>query len=67
MNTIRELFAKRIDRQIEEVIKVDQADEATVHDELNEYILTESIGDQFITVYKAIAEAPSEPTEGIGV
>ncbi len=67
MNTIRELFAKRIDRQIEEVIKVDQADEATVHDELNEYILTESIGDHFITVYKAIADAPSEPTEGIGV
>ena len=67
MNTIRELFAKPIDRQIEEVIKVDQADEATVRDELEEYILTQSIGDHFITVYKAIADAPAEPNEGIGI
>lgn len=67
METIRELFAKRIDRRIEEVIKVDQTDEATVLDELQEYVLTESIGDHFNTVYKAIADARSEPHEGIGI
>lgn len=67
MNSIRDLFSKRIDRRIEEVIKVDQADEETVLDELQEYVLTESIGEHFTTVYKAIADAPSEPHEGIGI
>ena len=67
METIRELFSKPIDRRIEEVIKVDQADEKTVLDELQEYVMTESIGDHFTTVYKAIADAPSEPHEGIGM
>ena len=65
METIRELFAKPIDRRIEEVIKVDQTDEATVLDELQEYVITESIGEHFNTVYKAIADAPAEPHEGI--
>jgi len=64
---IKELFAKPIDRHIEEVIKVDQADEATVYQELEEYILTESIGDHFLTVYQAIADAKREPHEGIGI
>ena len=67
METIRELFAKRIDRRIEEVIKVDQHDEETVRDELQEYVMTEAIGDHFTIVYKAIADAPSEPHEGIGI
>ncbi len=64
---IRDLFAKRVDRRIEEVIKVDQADEATVEDEIREYVATDSLKDHFVTVYKAIAEAPAEPHEGIGV
>jgi hypothetical protein len=67
MDTIRQLFAKPIDRRIEEVIKVDQADEQTVHDELQEYIITSSIGDHFISVFHAIADAPAEPHEGIGI
>jgi hypothetical protein len=67
METIREVFSKPIDRRIEEVIKVDQTDEATVLEELQEYVITESIGDHFTTVYKAIADAQSEPHEGIGI
>lgn len=67
METIRDLFSKRIDRRIEEVIKVDQADEETVLDELQEYVITESIGDHFTTVNKAVADAQSEPHEGIGI
>lgn len=67
MKTIRELFARDINRKIEEVIKVDQADEATVRDEIDEYVVTESIRDHYRTVYKAIAEAPAKPHEGIGV
>ena len=64
---IKDLFAKPIERRIEEVIKVDQADEETVYQELEEYVLTESIGDHFLTVYRAIAEAKREPHEGIGI
>ncbi len=67
MEVIRDLFAKEIDRRIEEVIKVDQTDEATVHNELQEYVITESIADHFITVFRAIADAPAEPHEGIGI
>jgi len=65
--TIRELFAKPIDRRIEEVIKVDQADEATVADEIREYVVTDALKEHFATVYRAVAEAPTDPHEGIGV
>ena len=67
MKFIRELFAKDIERHIEEVIKVDQADEATVYEELQEYAITQSIGQHFVDVYRAMADAASEPHEGIGV
>ncbi len=67
MQTIGELFSKDIRRHIEEVIKVDQADAATVRNELEEYVATDSIQDHFVTVYKAVAEAKTEPHEGIGV
>ncbi len=40
---IKELFALDIERPIEEVIKVDQGDAQIVHDEISEYIVTESI------------------------
>jgi hypothetical protein len=38
--TIKDLFANDISRRIEEVIKVDQADEQIVRDELDEYVVT---------------------------
>jgi hypothetical protein len=67
MLKVKEIFAKDIARKIEEVIKVDQSDEAVVRDELTEYVVTDSIRDHFIRVYDAVAEAPSKPHEGIGV
>lgn len=67
MKKIAELFEKSIDRPIEEVIKVDQANERAVATEIDEYIPTESIRDQFAMVFKEIAEAPAHPREGIGV
>ncbi len=67
MQQIRELFSKPIDRRIEEVIKVDQTDEQTVRDELDEYVITQSIGDHFNSIFHAIADAPANPNEGIGV
>jgi len=64
---IKELFAKKIDRKIEEVIKVDQHNEQVVLNEMEEYIVTEAIRDHFVTVYDEIAKSPSDPREGIGV
>ena len=67
MNKIGELFEKPIDRTIEEVIKVDQTDESSVRTEIEEYIATDSIRDQFVEVYREIASGPARPREGIGI
>jgi len=67
MSTIGNTFQNPIDRTIEEVIKVDQANEGAVRTELNEYVATESIQNQFASVLKEIAEGASTPREGIGM
>ncbi|HOF49493.1 MAG TPA: BREX system P-loop protein BrxC [Verrucomicrobiota bacterium] len=67
MKTIAELFERPVDRTIEEVIKVDQANEAAVRSEIDEYIVTDSIRGQFQEVYREIAGGPAAPREGIGI
>lgn len=67
MKTIGELLSRDLDRKIEEIIQVDQADEESVYSEITEYIATDSIRDQYESMLKAIAEAPSEPHESVGV
>ena len=67
MKTIREIFSKPIDRTIEEVIKVEQADEKAVLVELDEYIPTEYLREQYSRVYEEIASGPANPREGIGI
>ena len=67
MKIIREIFAKPIDRTIEEVIKVEQADEKAVLIELEEYIPTDYLREQYVRVYGEIASGPSNPREGIGI
>lgn len=67
MKNIKHIFAKPIDRPIEEVIKVEQANEVAVAIEINEYVATDSIRRQFAEVYKEIAEGPASPKEGIGI
>ena len=59
MTRIAELFERPIDRPIEEVIKVDQANEKAVATEIDEYVATDSIRDQFVAVLREIAEGPS--------
>jgi hypothetical protein len=65
--TIKDLFANRIDRRIEEVIKVDQADEQIVRDELDEYVVTDSIRSHFTEILERYWETPKKPHEGIAV
>jgi hypothetical protein len=67
MNKIREIFAKPIERTIEEVIKVQQADEKAVLIELDEYVPTDFLQEQYARLFEEIASAPSNPREGIGI
>lgn len=67
MELIRSLFTKPIDRKIEEVIKVDQANEEAVLNELNEYVATDSIKEHFRAVYDEIIQTAKNPREGIAV
>ena len=67
MKTIGDLLSRDLSRKIEEIIQVDQAEEQSVHDEITEYVATDSIRQQYHQLFKAIAEAPAEPHEGVGV
>jgi len=67
MNTIGDLLTRDLSRKIEEIIQVDQADEQSVHDEITEYIATDSIREQYQHLLKAVADAPGDPHESVGV
>jgi hypothetical protein len=64
---IRELFAGDIYRRIEEVIKVDQTDEAILREELSEYVLTDAIRDHYRHILHSYYETRNKPHEGIAV
>ena len=64
--TVKELFASDIHRRIEEVIKVDQADEQIIKDELAEYVVTNSLRGHFIDILEQYRETPNKPHEGVG-
>ena len=65
--TMKELFASDIHRRIEEVIKVDQADEKILKDELAEYVVTDSLRGHFVEILEQYREMPNKPHEGVGV
>ena len=67
MQTIEDLLHRDLSRRIEEIIQVHQADEQSVYDEITEYVATDSIREQYYQLFRAIADAPSEPHESIGV
>src|SRR6266478_5204023 len=67
MTTIADLLKRDLSRKIEEIIQVDQADEQSVHDEITEYVATDSIREQYDQLFRAVAEAPSDPHESVGV
>lgn len=67
MKTIGDLLTRDLSRKIEEIIQVDQADEQSVHAEISEYVATDSIREQYHHLLKAVAEAPADPHESVGV
>lgn len=64
---IRELFFRDIDRKIEEVIKVDQTDEAILREELEEYVVTKSIRRSYLEILEEYAQRPNQPSDAVGV
>jgi Family of unknown function (DUF6079) len=67
LSAIKMLFASDIHRRIEEVIKVDQTDEDIIRDEINEYVVTDTIRSYYTRIYEAYGETPNKPHEGIAV
>lgn len=67
MTRIAQLFAREIDRRIEEVIKVDDSDEGRVREELAEYVVTPSLEKQQASILEAYMEAYRKPHEGTAV
>ncbi|RBP18153.1 hypothetical protein DFR50_10197 [Roseiarcus fermentans] len=67
MPQIATLFANDINRQIEEVIKVDQTAEAVVASEVEEYVVTDAIKRHFVEVFERYQETPQKPHEGIAI
>lgn len=60
---IAELFRRDIHRTIEEVVKVDLADEAVIATELDEYVATDHILEEFEKVLDAYQETINTPNE----
>ncbi|MCA8001353.1 BREX system P-loop protein BrxC [Burkholderia metallica] len=61
---IKDLFAKRIDRPINGVIKADQRDDASIWQELDEYVATKEVTEylrNFFDAYLATAANPNDP------
>jgi hypothetical protein len=67
MTQIADLFASDINRQIEEVIKVDQTAEDIVAGEVDEYVVTDAIKRHFVDVLERYQETPLKPHEGIAI
>jgi hypothetical protein len=64
---IGQLLERDFSKPIEEIIKVNNADEQTVYTELTEYVATDRIKEHYRRLLKAMVDAKSTPTEGIGV
>ncbi len=64
---IRELLERDLSQKIAEVIQVDQVDQQSVYTELNEYVVTKRIREEYHGLLRAMADAPSDPDEGVGV
>ena len=59
---IAEIFQHDLDREIKEVIKVDESDSADVADEIREYVVTDHIHDAFTEVLDQYQESILTPT-----
>jgi len=64
---ISSLFASDITRDIEEVIKVDQTNEAIIRSEIDEYIVTDAIAGHYVEILERYDATFNKPHEGIAI
>jgi len=66
---IKEMFQKDINRPINGVVKADQDDEATIFQELDEYVITKELDKHFRTFFDSYVKDPLDAvkTNNIGV
>jgi len=64
---LRTIYRSDIDRDINGVIKVAQDDEASIRQELSEYIITRELRRHFTTFLNNYEQSIGEPTDKIGV
>jgi len=69
MTLIRDILERDLSQKIAEIIKVNQADEETVYEEITEYIVTDNIRQQYHSILEAISKAPQthQTDENIGI
>ena len=64
---IRDMFVDDINRKINGVIKVDQAADEVIEQELCEYVITKELKKHFITFFDYYSDSFTHPTADIGV
>ena len=64
---LKEIFYKKIDRDIKGVIKIGQDDDANVYQELEEYVVTRELSRHFGTFFDAYKKSINDYTDKMGV
>lgn len=64
---IEQLFKKDINRDIQGVIKIGQEEQENIHQELEEYVVTEELSSHFDTFFNAYRKSYQSPTDKVGV
>jgi len=60
--TIKDLFFKPLDRSINGVVKADQSDDATVWQELEEYVVTNELEKHFRDFFESYSTDLKDPS-----
>ena len=67
MEIIRDVLARDLNKKIEEIIQVDQIDDQSILNEIEEYVVTGSIKSQYEEILKDLADYKSDPHKKIGI
>lgn len=67
MEIIRDVLARDLNKKIEEIIQVDQIDDQSILNEIEEYVVTGSIKSQYEEILKDLADYKSYPHKKIGI
>ncbi|BAP60945.1 hypothetical protein MMKA1_08280 [Methanococcus maripaludis KA1] len=64
---IKDLFEYEIDREIPEVIKLEDSENTRVLQELNEYVFTDALLKKYEEIFQKITKSTSESTQNVNV